>query len=135
MSMVSQMMGSMPTGMMDMDMPAMQECIEACSAAAQAAVMCADADAAMDGMAACAGMCNTTADVATTMMRMMMRPSGYDMAAMTAMMQATIAMGTACARECQSHAEMADHCRICAQACDAMVEKCRSMMSMMTAAS
>jgi hypothetical protein len=71
------------------------------------------------------------ADVATTMMHMMMRPTGYDASVMMPMMQACIAMGMACSAECMMHADMADHCRICAMACDAMVESCRSMMAAM----
>ena len=79
MSMMADMMKSMPmaetTGM---DMSMMQGCIEACSAASMAATMCADADGA-ENMGRCASMCMNTADVAMTMMRMMMRPNGYDM--------------------------------------------------------
>jgi hypothetical protein len=61
----------------------------------------------------------------------MMRPNGYDMASMQGMMQGCMAMGMACAEECRRHADMHDHCRICASACDQMVEACRSMMSAM----
>lgn len=126
-----QMMESMPKGSMaGMEMPMMQECIEACSACAMAATMCADADMGED-MAKCASMNNNMADVATTMMRMMMRPMGYDMESMRAMMMACIAMGEACANECRMHADMHEHCRICAQACDAMVMACRNAMSSM----
>jgi hypothetical protein len=67
-------------------------------------------------------------------MRMMMRPAGYDRAVMTSMMTACMAMGEACAAECRGHADMADHCRICASACQAMVDACRSMMAAMPAA-
>ena len=132
MSMMADMMKSMPamdTGMaMDMDM--MQRCIEACAAAAQAATMCADADM-TDSMARCGAMCMNTADVATTMMRMMMRPTGYDLGVMSSMMTACMTMGEACAAECMMHAEMSEHCRICASACTAMVEACRTAMSSM----
>ena len=133
--MMTDMMKAMPkmTDMasgITMDMTMMQSCIEACSAAAQAATMCADADA-MEGMGKCAAMCANTADVATAMMHMMMRPSGYDSTVMMPMMEACMAMGMACSTECMMHADMADHCRICAMACDAMVESCRSMMAAM----
>lgn len=132
MSMMTDMMKSMPamdTGMaMDMDM--MQRCIEACSAAAQAATMCADADM-TDSMMRCGAMCMNTADVATAMMRMMMRPNGYDMAVMVPMLDACVAMGSACAAECRMHADMHDHCRICAMACEAMVEACSTMAGSM----
>jgi hypothetical protein len=133
--MMTDMMKAMPkmTAMdngVTMDMTMMQSCVEACSAAAQAATMCADASASED-MARCASMCANTADVATAMMHMMMRPNGYDSAVMMPMMEACMAMGMACSAECMMHADMADHCRICAMACDAMVESCRSMMAAM----
>jgi len=129
------MMKSMPEGsMMGMDMAMMQECMEACSAASMAATMCADADA-TEGMARCASMCMNMADVATATMRMMMRPNGYDMEVMSAMMQACTTMGEACAEECRMHADTSEHCRICAMACDAMVDACKRSMSSMSPAS
>ena len=136
MDMMSEMMRSMPMmedGMgMKMDMAMLQECVEACSACSMAATMCADSDTG-DDEARCASMCMNTADVAMTMMRMMLRPGGYDPAVMSAMMTATITMGEACAAECRMHADMDDHCRTCAMACDAMVDACRRAMTMMAA--
>lgn len=134
--MMADMMKSMPTAQTPstgMRMSMMQECMEACSAASMAATMCADADGG-EGMGRCASMCMNTADVAMAMMRMMMRPGGYDMGVMTAMMQACMAMGEACAAECGQHAEMSEHCRVCASACRAMVDACRSTMSSMASA-
>jgi len=134
MSMMADMMKSMPMpGMAGMSMPMMQDCVEACSAASMAATMCADADGG-EGMGRCASLCMSTADVATAMMRMMMRPAGYDMTVMSSMMRACMAMGEACAAECEMHAATSEHCRICAMACRAMVESCSSMMSAMPAA-
>lgn len=130
MNVMSDMMRAMPMAA-SMDTDAMTSCIESCDAAMQAATMCADACAGMDGMAACAGMCANMADVAMTTMRMIMRPNGMNVDAMTAMLAACVAMGEACAMECRSHADMHDHCRICAMACDAMVASCRAMMAAM----
>ena len=133
-SMMADMMKAMPMReMTGMDMPMMQRCIEACSAASMAATMCADADS-RENMGRCASMCMNTADVATAMMRMMMRPGGYDMGVMTSMMSACMAMGEACAAECETHAAMSEHCRICASACRAMVDACSSAMSGMRSA-
>jgi hypothetical protein len=127
--MMADMMRSMQMpGTTGMDMTTMQGCMEACSAAAMAATMCADADSG-ENMARCASMCMNTADVATAMMRMMMRPGGYDMAVMRSMMSACMAMGEACAAECETHAAMSEHCRICASACRAMVDACTKAMS------
>ncbi len=128
------MMKSMPAEKtMGMDMMAMQECIEACSMAAMAATMCADSDTGMD-MAKCSSMCSNMMDVATTTMRMMMRPMGYDMTSMRAMMMACIEMGKACSMECMKHADMDEQCRMCAKACDAMVMACEKAMGSMAMA-
>jgi len=129
MSMMMDMMQTMPKNEMGMEMAMMQECIEACSAAEMAATMCADA-ASGDMMMRCSSMCMNTADVAMTMMRMMLRPMGADKMSMMSMMTACMDMGMACAAECRMHADD-DHCRICAMACDAMVESCKKLMASM----
>lgn len=132
--MMTDMMKSMPMDkMMGMDLGVMQECIETCSAAAMAATMCADSDTGMD-MAKCSSMCMNMADVATTMMRMMMRPKGMDQTSMHAMMMACVEMGKACSAECRMHADMDEQCRMCAKACDAMVMACEKAMNSMSMA-
>lgn len=113
-----------------MDLAALQGCIEACSAAAMAATMCADSDRGPD-MARCSSLCANTADVATTTMRMMMRPAGYDMTGLRAMTTACIEVGRVCSAECAMHADMDEHCRVCAQACDAMVAACEKALASM----
>ena len=130
--MMMDMMKSMPMKNMGMDMDMMQKCIEACSAAEMAATMCADASAG-DGMERCASMCMNMADVAMATTRMMMRPMGMDPMVMSAMMSTCMDMGRACSAESKMHMDM-DHCRICAMACDAMVEACSAMMAAMPAA-
>ena len=130
--MMMDMMKSMPMDTMGMDAAMMQECVEACSMVSMAATMCADSDTGAD-MARCSSMCMNMADVATTMMRMMMRPMGMDQMSMRAMMMACVEMGKACSAECMMHADMDEHCRMCAKACDAMVvclEKAMGSMRM-----
>ena len=130
MSVMTEMMQSMPRSERGMELDMMQECIEACSAAAMAATMCADADS-REGMGRCASMCANLADVAGATMRMMMRPNGYELAVMQATMTACMATGAACATECREHAAMSEHCRVCATACETMVDACRRTMSAM----
>ncbi|WP_188742052.1 aldehyde dehydrogenase [Agromyces bauzanensis] len=119
--------------MQGMDPAMMQETLEALSACMQACAMCADADAA-EGMGRCAGMCADCADVCNTMMRMMLRMHGWDMQVMSSMMQTTIMMARACSAECKTHAEMAEHCRMCAMACDQAVMAMERMMGSMSGA-
>jgi hypothetical protein len=118
---------------MSMDMKLMQDCIEACAAAEQAATMCADAGSG-DQMAKMSSMCMNTADMANTMMRAMMRPMGYDMASMMAMLEACAMMCRACADECMMHAEMSDHCKMCAEVCMNCAMACDALKASMTVA-
>lgn len=126
-------MSSSEMPMQGMDPMMMQECLEALSACMQACVMCADADAA-EGMGRCASMCANCADMCDTMMKMMLRMHGWDMGVMMSMMQSTAMMARACSAECMMHAEMSEHCRMCAMACDQVVMSMEKMMGMMSEA-
>jgi len=119
------MMTMMPMEM-TMDVKLMQQCIEACAAAEQAATMCADAGMG-EGMGRMTSMCANTADMTNTMMRMMMRPAGYDMASMMAMLEATVMMCRACASECMMHADMSDACALCAEVCSNAATACEEL--------
>ncbi|MCP2371232.1 hypothetical protein BJ978_001908 [Agromyces terreus] len=130
MDMMKGAMSSSEMPMDGMDPMMMQECLEALSACMQACVMCADADAA-EGMGRCASMCSNCADVCDAMMRMMLRTRGWDMAVMMSMMQATATTARACSAECMMHAEMSEHCRMCAMACDQLVTTMEKMSGMM----
>ena len=133
MDMMKGAMSSSDMPMKGMDPAMMQETIEALTACTQACIMCADADAG-EGMGKCAGMCANCADVCDTMMRMMLRMHGWDMQVMMSMMQTTIMMCRACSAECMMHAEMSEHCRLCAMACDQAVMAMEKMMGSMSAA-
>jgi hypothetical protein len=124
----------MDSSMMEgMDMMAMQNVIEACSACEQACTMCANTSMGMEGMGKCAGMCMNCADMASTMMRMMMRPAAMDMDSMMAMLQACMVMGNACAAECSMHTDMNEQAAMCAKACTEMAIACEAMMTSMKA--
>jgi hypothetical protein len=53
------------------------------------------------------------------------------MALMMSMMESTMAMCRACSAECNTHAEMSEHCRMCAMACDQAVIALEKMMNAM----
>ncbi|PZF57724.1 aldehyde dehydrogenase [Curtobacterium sp. MCSS17_008] len=129
------MMRTMPTDAMPMtlDGEMVQDTMMTMNAASMAATMCSASDVRMGGeMATCAAMCANTAMLADTAMRMLMRPEGMDAAAMRTVLEACVAMGSACAAECHRHAEMDEACRYCAMACDEMVASCRTMLDATT---
>lgn len=119
-----------PEMMQNRDMDAMQACMDACAACEQASTMCAEACAA-HGMGRCSSMCMSTADVANTMMRMLMRPMGMDDNAMMAMLDASAMQMRACAEECMSHADMHDQYRLCATMCMEAADACEQMRASM----
>ena len=57
--------------------------------------------------------------------------NGYDMQVMMSMMETTVMMCRACSAECMMHAEMSEHCRMCAMACDQAVMAMEKMMGSM----
>jgi hypothetical protein len=123
-------MDMMSMNMPGMDMKMMQDCMEACSAAEQASTMCADA-ASGDQMGKMGSMCASTADLCNSMMRMMMRPMGFDMGAMKAMLDATATMCRACAEQCMTHADMSDDAKMCAQVCQNCASACEALAGSM----
>ncbi|MCU1580848.1 MAG: hypothetical protein QOD27_497 [Microbacteriaceae bacterium] len=133
MNMGTKTMDMMSMNMPGMDMKMMQDCMEACSAAEQASIMCADA-ASGDQMAKMASMCANTADLCNSMMRMMMRPMGFEMAAMKAMLDATAIMCRACAEECMTHGD-SDDAKMCAQVCQNCASACEALSGSMTSGS
>jgi hypothetical protein len=131
MDMMKGAMSSSEMPMKGMDPAMIQESLEALSACTQACIMCADADA-VEGMGKCAALCSNCADVCDTMMRMMLRMNGWDMQVMQSMMQTTVMMMRACSAECMMHADMSEHCRMCAMACDQAVMAMEKMMGSMS---
>jgi hypothetical protein len=155
MSMTAQMMDtSLSLKMMQgLDKEAMQNLIDACSAAEQACVMCADglildasemnAEMMASGMmgagltgsqlARCTNLCMDAADISHSLMRLMLRPSGYDLNAMMAMVRSCLAITLACAEECLKRADLSEQCRLCAHACHQCADSCEKMLASMKA--
>ena len=129
-----QMMEMHSESMKGMDVSVMQECIEACSACEQACTMCAGSMSMSPEMAMCSGMCQNSADMANTLMRMMLRPNGMNGPAMMAMLQAMVVMCMSCADECEAMAGMSADCAMCAEVCRQCAMACQKMMDSMLAA-
>ena len=107
---------------------ALIRCIEECYACAQTCVSCADACLAEDMVQQlrqcirlnldCADVCAATGAVAS-------RRTGSNEPVIRRMLEACETACRLCAEECERHAGMHDHCRICAQYCRRCEEACR----------
>ncbi|CAO3378083.1 four-helix bundle copper-binding protein [Azospirillum argentinense] len=110
---------------------ALIRCIEACYDCAQTCTTCADACLGEDQVAElvqcirlnmdCADVCTATGSVAT-------RRSGSNEAVIRAMLDACATACRLCAEECERHAGMHQHCRICAEACRTCEDACRKAL-------
>jgi hypothetical protein len=57
------------------------------------------------------------------------RHTGYDANLTGAMLQACATACRSCADECGRHAQMHEHCRVCAQACRRCEQSCQELIS------
>jgi hypothetical protein len=115
----------------DIDREKLTECIEACFECAQVCTACADACLSEDMGAEltkcirtdldCADMCETTGRVPS-------RHTGYDANLIHTVLQACATACRSCGDECDRHAGMHEHCRICVEACRRCVQACNDLL-------
>lgn len=106
--------------------------IDALIACAEACTACADACLSERSVAEltkcirtdldCADICGATA-------RVLSRHTAYDADISRALLEACAVACKACGDECWSHANMHEHCRICAEACRACEAACRDLLA------
>ncbi|MEU4362226.1 four-helix bundle copper-binding protein [Promicromonospora sp. NPDC023987] len=101
------------------------ECSQACTACADACLseeMVADLRKCVRTNMDCADVCDATA-------RVLSRHTGYDANISRALLEACIAACKACGDECEQHASMHEHCRVCGEACRACDTACRELLN------
>jgi len=100
-------------------------CSQACTACADACLseeMVADLRKCIRSNLDCADSCAATA-------RILSRHTGYDANITRAHLEACIAACRACGDECEQHAGMHEHCRICAEACRDCEAACAELLA------
>lgn len=125
------MLDTYPADLGGVDREKLSACIEACYDCAQACTACADACLSEQNVVELAKCVRTDldcADICDTTGRVLSRHTGYDANLTRAVLQACVAACKACGDECAHHAEMHDHCRICADACRACEQACQSLL-------
>lgn len=101
------------------------ECAQACTSCADACLnedMVADLRRCIRTDLDCADICETTA-------RVLSRQGGYDATIIRAQLEACIAACRSCGDECEQHAGMHEHCRVCAEACRACETACQELLA------
>lgn len=129
---VTEMLETYPKDLGHVDKAKLAECIEACFACAQTCTACADACLSEDMVAELVKCIRTNldcADICATTGAALSRHTGYDANVTRSFLQACGATCKACGDECGEHAEMHEHCRVCAEACRRCEQACQDLLS------
>jgi hypothetical protein len=109
--------------------------VEALTACSQACTACADACLSEDMVGALTKCIRTNldcADICATTARVLSRHTGYDAHISRTLLEACIVACCSCGDECASHADMHEHCRICADTCLTCEQVCRDLLVSMS---
>ena len=132
MTLAAQMLETYPAGLGDIDRQQLADCIEACYECAQACTACADACLSEDMLAELAKCIRTDldcADICEATGRVLSRHTGYDANLTRTLLEACAVACKSCGDECDSHAGMHEHYRVCAQACRRCEQACRDLIA------
>jgi uncharacterized membrane protein len=108
--------------------------IDAISDCAQACIADNDADLSEQNvteMVRCIRLCLDCAGICTAAGAVLSRPAGYDAEVARPLLQACVAICRSCGDECERHAHMHEHCRVCAEACRRCERACRELSDAM----
>jgi Domain of Unknown Function (DUF326) len=130
MSYARQMLDTYPRAL-NVDAGMLAAAIDAITDCAQACIADTDADLGEQDaveMVRCIRMCLDCADVCTATAGVISRPADYDADLTTPLLEACVAICKSCGDECERHARMHEHCRVCAEACRRCEQACRALL-------
>jgi hypothetical protein len=128
---VARMLATYPATM-NVDKKLLARAIEEALNCFQTCTACADACLSEDLVKELTKCIRTNQDCATTCaatVEVLSRHTGYDANITRTQLEACIAACKACGDECAQHAEMHEHCAVCAEACRACEQACRELLS------
>lgn len=115
------------------DAAALAACIEACFDCAQSCVACADACLGetehLQMLVRCIRLNQDCADICGTTGRLLSRGSVADPEVLRQQVALCALACDHCAEECDRHAQMHAHCRVCAEVCRRCAESCRAALA------
>ncbi|GAA3398530.1 four-helix bundle copper-binding protein [Streptomyces roseoviridis] len=129
---VKDMLDTYPADLGGVDREKLVRCIEECIACAQACTACSDSclsEETVGDLTKCIRTNADCADICTATAAVLSRHTGYDAGITRAILQACAVACKACGDECQRHADMHDHCRVCAKACRRCEQACNDLIA------
>ena len=130
MSYARQILDAYPRAL-NVDAGVLAAAIDAITDCAQACIADTDADLGeqnVSEMVRCIRLCLDCADVCTATAGVTSRPAGYDADVTKPLLEACAGICKSCGEECERHARMHEHCRVCAEACRRSEHACRELL-------
>ena len=118
----------------DIDNAALAACIQACAECTQACTSCADAclgEVGVGELIECIRADLDCADLCSITERVLLRRTEASVAVVRETLEACAVACRTCADECAEHADMHQHCRICADVCRRCEEACRALLAVL----
>jgi hypothetical protein len=106
---------------------ALSDCTQACIADTAADLGEHD----VTEMTRCIRLCQDCADVCTATVGVASRQADYDPRVTRPLLEACVAICKSCGDECERHARMHEHCRVCGVACRRCEQACRDLLAAM----
>jgi hypothetical protein len=82
-------------------------------------------------MVKCIRLCLECTDVCGATVGVVSRQAEYDTNVTAPLLEACVAICKSCGDECERHARMHEHCRVCADACRRCERACRELLAAM----
>ena len=115
----------------DVDAGVLAAAIDAIGGCTQACTADTDADLSEQNLAEmvrCIRLCLDCTDICTSTLGVLSRQAEYDARVTRPLLEACAAICQSCGDECERHARMHEHCRICAEACRRCEQACRELL-------
>jgi hypothetical protein len=115
-------------GLLATTIDALNDCAQACAADSDADL----SEQNLAEMVKCIRLCLHCADVCTATVGVTSRQAEVDRNVVVPLLEACAAICRSCGDECERHAQMHEHCRICAESCRRCEHACRELLRALT---
>jgi hypothetical protein len=133
MSYARRMLGTYPrtvefdAGVLSSAIEALTDCAQACTADVDANL----SEPNLADMVKCIRLCLHCADICTGTAGVASRLGEYEADVIRPLVEACVASCRTCGDECERHAPMHEHCRVCAEACRRCEQACQELLTVL----
>ena len=114
-------------GVLASTIDALNDCAQACTADADDDL----SEQNLPELVKCIRLCLDCADVCTATVGVTSRQTEYDANVTRPLLEACVAVCKSCGDECERHAQLHEHCRVCAEACRRCEQACNDLLAAM----